>query len=359
MIAAAPNSDSDRAPSGGAGGNELTDVAAEVVTRGLPLAAGLHAYSLEAPSFRIRAALRRLSHELDAGTPLHDALLKQGPAVPAYLRGLIAAGARAGRFGEVVEQHLLCLRRTRDVRARVWLSLSYPLLLLIGGVALMLVMLVWPVPMFRGIFEDFGVPLPGPTLALMWLSEAAIGLLRYWFPTLIVLASLVALVCLLRFVPGRATRTRMFQMIPFVGTAMRYVGMSEFCSLLSILLECRVPLPDALRLTAGAIRDPNLAEGSRLLADDVESGLDVDDSVRHLPHFPLSLATMFRWSGRETALAQGLRAAGELFALQSRVQAGVIGVFVQPLVFLGVALTGGLVMFSLFMPLFSLLNELA
>jgi type IV pilus assembly protein PilC len=220
-------------------------------------------------------------------------------------------------------------------------------------------MLIWPVPMFRGIFEDFGVPLPGPTLALLWLSDVAVTVLHYWLPTVIVLASLGTLVCLLRFIPGRPMRTRVFQMIPFVGTAIRYVGMSEFCSLLSILLECRVPLPEALRLTADAIRDPNLAEGSRLLAEDVEAGIDADDSVRHLPHFPLTLASMFRWSGRETALAQGLRAAGELFALQARVQAGVMGVFVQPLVFVGVAFAGGLVMWSLFMPLFSLLNELA
>jgi hypothetical protein len=68
---------------------------------------------------------------------------------------------------------------------------------------------------------------------------------------------------------------------------------------------------------------------------------------------------MFRWSERDQALAQVLRAAGELFALQAKVQAGVIGVFVQPFVFVGVAFGGGLVMTSLFMPLIALLNELA
>jgi type IV pilus assembly protein PilC len=359
MTATPPTPEPERAPPGVLDGSDLTELVTEVATAGLPLAAGLYAYSQEVPSYRIRTALRRLSHELDGGMPLESALAEHGRLIPSYLRGLIAAGARAGRFGEVVEQHLLCLRRTRDVRARVWLALSYPVLLLVGAVVLLLVMLIWPVPMFRGIFEDFGVPLPGPTLALLWLSDVTIVLLRYWFPVLIVLASVITLFCLLRFIPGRPTRVRVFQMIPFIGTAIRYVGMAEFCSLLSILLECRVPLPEALRLTADAIRDPNLAEGSRLLAEDVEAGIDADDSVRHLPHFPLTLASMFRWSERDQALAQVLRAAGELFALQAKVQAGVIGVFVQPFVFVGVAFGGGLVMTSLFMPLIALLNELA
>jgi type IV pilus assembly protein PilC len=359
MIAPAPTPDPQHVSPGGPRGGDLTELVSEVTTASLPLAAGLHAYSQEAPSYRMRAALRRLSRDLDAGESLESALAEQGRLVPSYLRGLIAAGARAGRFGEVVEQHLLCLRRTRDVRTRVWLSLSYPVLLLLGATALLFVMLIWPVPMFRGIFEDFGIPLPGPTRALLGLSDAALFVLHYWWPAVIILASAGTLVCLLRYIPGRPTRARIFQMIPFVGTAIRFVSMSEFCSLLSILLECRVPLPEALRLTAGAIRDPNLAEGSRLLADDVEAGIDADDSVRHLPHFPLSLASMFRWSGREGALAQGLRAAGELFALQARVQAGVIGVLVQPFVFVGLAVAGGAVMTSLFLPLFSLLNELA
>src|SRR5262245_25832469 len=111
MIAPAPIHDPDRTPSGGMrGAGELAELVSEVAAAGLPLAAGLHAYSQEAPSYRIRAALRRMSHDLDAGDSLDDALQKQGRAVPAYLRGLIAAGVRVGRFGEVVEQHLLCLR---------------------------------------------------------------------------------------------------------------------------------------------------------------------------------------------------------------------------------------------------------
>jgi type IV pilus assembly protein PilC len=360
MIAPAPHNDPEYAlPSGLRDGEELTELVSQVATAGLPLAAGLHAYSQEAPSHRMRAALRRLSHDLDAGKALDAALEEQGRLVPSYLRGLIAAGARTGRFGEVVEQHLLYLRRTRDVRARVWLALAYPFLLLIGATLLLFVMLVWPAPMFREIFEDFGVPLPWPTRTLLWLSDSAVFLLHYWPFALSGLAVLIALVFLLRYIPGRPARVRILQWIPFIGTALRFVGLSEFCSLLSILLECRVPLPTALRLTADAVRDPNLAEGARRLADDIECGVRPDDAVEGLPHFPPALATMFRWSSHERALAQGLRAAGELFAMQARVQSGVVGVVVQPFLFLALAGGMGAVLASLYLPLFMLLNELS
>lgn len=360
MIAPGPNHDTR--PSAGdtvAGYGGLAQHVAQVAAAELPLAAGLNAYSQEVPSPRMRSALRRLSHDLDAGTSLPEALDRQGRALPPYLKGLIAAGAQSGRFGEVVEQHLLSVRRTRDIRARVWLTLCYPFLLLLASVVLIFVLLVWPVPAFRTIFEDFGVSLPWLTVWLLRASEGALWLLSRW-PSMLVICALVAVALLsLSFLPGRAGRTRLFQSIPILGTASRYVGMSEFCSLLAILIDCRIPLPEALRLTAPALRDPNLSEGTRLLAASVEQGSRVQDEVYRLPHFPRTLAAMFRWAEHPAALAQGLRAAGELFAVQARVQSGVVGVFLQPFLFIGLAAGAGLIITSLFMPLFSLLNELA
>lgn len=360
MIAPGPNHDPRPSPGVSAAGyGALAEHVAQVAAAELPLAAGLHAYSQEVPSPRMRSALRRLSHDLDAGTSLTEALDRQGRALPPYLRGLIAAGVQSGRFGEVVEQHLLCVRRTRDIRARVWLTLCYPFLLLLASVVLVYLLLVWPVPAFRTVFEDFGVSLPALTVWMLRASEGALWLLPRW-PTVLGICALVAVALLsLMFLPGRAGRTRLFQKVPILGTASRYVGMSEFCSLLAILIDCRVPLPEALRLTAPALRDPNLSEGTRLLAAGVERGNEVQDEVYRLPHFPRALAAMFRWAEHPAALAQGLRAAGELFAVQARVQSGVVGVFLQPFLFIGLAAGAGLIVTSLFMPLITLLNELA
>jgi type IV pilus assembly protein PilC len=162
----------------------------------------------------------------------------------------------------------------------------------------------------------------------------------------------------LRFVPGRPARTRLWQRIPLFGSAARSVGLSEFCGCLSLLVECRVPLPKALRLTAGAMRDPNLADGSRRLASQCEQGLPPDQELAYLPNFPASLVTVFRWESRPAAFADGLRAAAELYAAQARVRTWVAGAFIQPIVLgMVVALIGGMVV-TLFWPLFRLLGDL-
>lgn len=346
-------------PALGSGVGEQVAVAvARSAVSGLPLAQALEAYASEVPSRRTRRALRCLSESLQRGTSLAQAVTQVRPPLPDYLGGLMQAAAETGQLGLVLEQHLLAVRRNRDTRRRFWMNAAYPLVLLAAAAAILVAMLVFFVPTVATLLQDFGVPVPALTQVTISVSDAVVGLLPYWRYVLMLLAIVCAGMFVLRFVPGRPARTRLWQRVPLFGSAARSVALSEFCGCLSLLVECRLPLPKALRLTSGAMRDPNLAEGSRRLAEQCEQGLTPDQEAAYLPNFPPSLTPVFRWSTQPDALAGGLRAAAELYAAQARVRTWVAGSFVQPIV-LGVvvSLVGGVVI-TLFLPLFTLLKSL-
>jgi len=339
----------------------MPDIASQIGTltaAKLPLAAGLDAYGREAPSLRMRSALRRLSRAVAEGAALDEALGSVAE-MPGYLRGLVAAGMESGRLSDVIERHLACLQRTRAIRVRVWMALFYPLTLYVIANVILFVLLVWPVPMLKGFYRDFGIELPAITLWVLEASDAALFVLDHWPVALGVLVGIIAVVVGIRFLPGRAARVRVWQWIPLLGTASRHAGLSEFCSLLSVLIECRLPLPSALRLTSGVLHDPNCAQGALRLADAVESGGSAEDELRRLPNFPNTLASLFRWSSRHHALAQGLNAAGELFAVQARVESGVFGIVVQPLILLTLAGASIATAVALLWPLYTMLSWLA
>ena len=331
---------------------------AKVAAAGAPLSAGLLAYSREVPSWRQRSALRRISERLSRGESLEQALSDAGAATPAYLRALVAAALRCGRLAETLNHHLYALRRSRDVRWRFYLNLFYPALLLCVACTVLLGLLGWGTPVMKSIFSDFGVSLSVVTIWTLRASDALLAVLPYWKWWLLLAAVIAGAVYSLRWLPGREVRTRLWQRIPLIGTTSRYVAVSEFCSLLGLLVDCRVPLPEALRLTTTAVRDPSLAQGGRLLADQVERGIAADDEILRMPHFPNSLSPVFRWTDRPTAFADGLRAAAEQYAMQGRVQSGVLGVVIQPFILAAVILFTGGFFVSLFLPLVSLLQAL-
>jgi type II secretory pathway component PulF len=245
------------------------------------------------------------------------------------------------------------------IRSRLWIGLVYPLLLLAAGLAIGLFILMWPIPAFREIFNDFGVNLPGITIMAIRVSDFVVAASAYWPLILTVILLLAAAIYSIRYLPGRAERVRLFQYLPLIGSASRYAALSEFCSLLAILVQSRVPLPAALQMTAEAVRDPNLAAGSRELAEQVAHGLPAESAARALSHFPGSVATLFRWQGQPHALARALRSSGELFATQARLQSGVVGLLLQPVLLFFIVAFVGTIVIALFMPLIKLLNELS
>jgi len=336
--------------------DQVVQVVAQATSAGLPLADALDAYCQEVPMGRTSRMLRQLSGKLYQGMSLNEAL-SAIPSMPEYVAGLVQAASESNRLSLVLEQHLSGARRASNIRWRFWLSAVYPLVLLAVAFVVMTLILTVFVPQIRVIFANFGVPLPGPTNVTLALSEWLTDAVQWRTLVLALLVLLIAAWCV-RFLPGRSWRVRLWQYIPLFGSASRSVGLSEFCSLLSMLIECQMPLPKALRLTAGALRDPNLAEGSRRLAEQCEKGLPPDQEAAYLPHFPDSLAPLFRWETRPDAFVSGLRAAAELYAAQARVRTWMAGAFFQPISLLVVVLLIGGVTITIFLPLIALLQSL-
>jgi len=329
-----------------------------LVTAGLPLEAGLRALSEEAPSARMRRLLRNLSRDLAEGQSPEVVLSRPGNGMPVYLRGLVKAGVQSGQLGAFLEQFLMSLRRRRSASLSFWGMMAYPLLLMPFVFLVAGVILGWIVPQFKDIFNDFGVDLPEITIALLALSSRAVMIgIFIGVPALVLLVYLAVVVG--PFLPGHAGRLRTFQQIPIVGTPSRMRGSAEFCSLLGLLVSGRIPLPDALRMTASAVHDANLRQGARRLATRVEQGDSLESAAQGLPQISRELAHLFRWEPRGDAFGDILLRAGEIYSSESRVQSGLTVMIFQPLLLVGIAVFGGFVVIALFMPLVKLLNELS
>lgn len=329
----------------------------DVVQTGLPLAPGLRALAEEAPSRRLKRALREISDRLEAGEPLPDVLAQSGRSVPAHLRGLLEAALRTGNLGLIMQQYLTFTRTAVDLRRRVWMSFVYPIILVLGLGAVATFLLYLVVPEFKDIFEGFGTELPAVTVFLILASDF-VSVYGPWILAGIGLAFLLGWQ-IIGLAGGRAVRARIAANLPLIGPMFQFESLARFCYLLSILIEHHVALADALRMAGAGTNDANLHRGCTLLAEEVEHGEQLRHAAAAMPHFPASLVHVFRWERRQDAFIDALRAAGESFAARANLQTGLVGVVFEPVLVVGMAvLIGGAVM-ALFLPLIKLLNDLS
>src|SRR5947199_5537935 len=80
----------------------LNEEIAGMARAGLPLDQGLSALAREMGHGRLQKVTSAIADDLRAGRTLPEALERQEGRVPPYYAGLVAAGVRTGRVGEVL-----------------------------------------------------------------------------------------------------------------------------------------------------------------------------------------------------------------------------------------------------------------
>jgi type II secretory pathway component PulF len=151
----------------------------------------------------------------------------------------------------------------------------------------------------------------------------------------------------------------LLQSVPLIGPPLRLSRLAQFARLLGLLLDQQVPLPEALRLTASALHDPDMALACRQMAIDVESGRALHESLTKKKCFPASLAPLVQWGQQSAALGDAFRAAAEMFEGGAQSRSTPLEIVIAPLAFLAVAAFIGFFVLAMLLPLISLIQKLS
>ena len=326
---------------------------AELTKTGLPLVPGLRALAAESghgPSSRLFLTMAK---QLRQGATFEEAVATIGPRMPAHIRAIFTTGAKTGQLANSLEELVDLDRNRQEFRRRIRLTMAYPVFLLIALLCLFAFLGGVIVPSFEKIFDDFETTLPPMTEAVIALSGGT---------TFLIIGLLLAIVLVLWFLwmlPGPAWLRRLQKAVPFIGPLRRWGSVVRFTRLMGILIECRVPLPEALRIAASAVGDPDLAVGSKKTAAYVEGGGSFAAGLAKTEVFPPTLIPLVGWGQENGTLPEAFRTATEVFEGRAESHAVFLNVILTPLVFLIVLTTVPFLVIALFMPLIKLITELS
>jgi type II secretory pathway component PulF len=292
---------------------------------------------------------------LETAESVESALASSG--APAYLPALVRAGRRSGRTADILENFIASSRSVSDLRQTLWMALAYPLALLLLTVPLGLFLIIWLIPGFEAIFADFDVKLPLITEFVLKVSKflADHGLTAL----AAVSGAIVAIIVVLRLALGPAGSRRLVCTLPVVGPLLRWLGLARFSPILSLLVESRVPLDEALLLAGDASADAEIREDCRELAAHLRSGKSLDSAARDIGRFPKSFVRALAWERQREGFAEVLQSMSEMYAGRARALVAILIAVLPPVLVSLVAFVVGFIVISLFMPLIELLNKLS
>jgi len=209
---------------------------------GLTLSHVLVLLAKQSPGSGLRDLYTRLREDVEGGRSLGLAMRESG-RFREDLVGMVESGERSGSLPQVLDRAGRLFRLEISLRRRVRSALTYPLVMAAVGMAVVAFLLVYVVPRLSALFEDLGETLPLPTRILLWISAL---LKTAGIPILVVL--LLAFLWLRR-------RGTLLPRLPFRNLRER-ITLSLLFSHLATLLDCGIPLVQALSMIAPMDPDP-------------------------------------------------------------------------------------------------------
>lgn len=349
---------------------EQADLAAQA---NLPLQPALRAMAEDAPSPGTRWGLCQLANRLDAGEPIGHVMSSLQPHLSPLMQTLIQQGTEIGRLDTVLHWATEQAHRTQILRRHLIAGLAYPLILCAIGAWIGSLVLIVIVPMFNTIFDDFGTELPWLTVRMMQLSKVGlipgVKLVVVSFPA-IVIAMFLAVYYrnssklhsstrgVVSRVLDRCGSLQWLSVIPLIGSMNRLATLAEFCNLMAVFIEIRLPIHQAVRLAGQATSDPWLRVTCERLSAEIDMGTFSPPSAQEMG-MPIAIAQMLYGAKSAESLAESLRGLGEIYASRAEMNSRSIGVIAEPFVVIAVVVGLGAIVVALFLPMIKLLNDLS
>lgn len=319
---------------------ELTTYLSALARAELPLASGMRAMTRDLNSGAL--AHERLAAALESGQSLETAL--GSLRLPAHVRGVMLAGARADRLAETLDGLLVHERAMDDLSRKLWQTISYPCLLFGFLVLWLLFIALWIVPSMEAssVLADmdeltqFGqywnnLKEEPPKHYTARLTEFARIVPLF---VLVVGGTLLVAIALARLLGGRAMVSQVVALVPLVGPACRYRSLAEFTGFLSLFLRQQLGLSKSLELTAAAARDGAMRDVAESAASQTSGGRTLSQCLALRSSIPPTVTNLVAWGEHHAALAEALESARRMMIERFDLQLRLIRLTVPPIVFL-------------------------
>jgi type IV pilus assembly protein PilC len=214
---------------------------------GLPILRSLEILQKQAKNGALRNALIDTCEEIQSGSGLSEAMAKSPRAFDRLYVNMIKAGEAGGALEVILQRLAEFLERSERLKRKIKGAMTYPIAVVGFACMVLLFIMLWLVPKFQAIFEDFGTELPGLTLALISVSSF-IG--SYWFLLPIGPIGLwltIKFVC--KFRAGRRGWHGFTLQIPIFGKLFQMNIVARITRTLGTLVASGVPILEAIHIT--------------------------------------------------------------------------------------------------------------
>jgi type IV pilus assembly protein PilC len=325
---------------------------ATMVNSGLPLVQCLEILAQQAENERFREVQKQVMFDVESGSTLAEALAKHDAAFDDLYVNMVEAGEAGGILDTILLRLADYIEKAESLKRKVKSAMTYPGV--VFGVAMMttVFMLVFIIPSFASVFDQFGGELPLPTQMVMTASEFVKSF--WWLMLMLVGGGVFALRQWYKTDPGRYAIDKFLLRVPVFGPVVQKASIARFSRTLGTLIGSGVPILTALEMTSKTAGNRVIELEVMATRGSIREGETIAAPLKGSKTFPPMVVHMIAVGEETGALDKMLEKIAVFYDDEVNTAVETLTSVIEPImiVVMGV-LVGGMVV-SMYLPLFKL-----
>ncbi|MFA6493093.1 MAG: type II secretion system F family protein [Patescibacteria group bacterium] len=332
----------------------FTQQIAMMIKSGLPLIDAFRALQEQTENKYFAEVIGHIIEEVRGGKPLSESLAKYPKIFTNFYIAMVSSGEKSGKLDEVLQRLADELEKDYELISKVKSAMTYPILIVFALIGIIVLMLIFVVPQLKKIFTDMGVELPLITRIILGISDAMI---KYWYLfTFGVIGLAVGFYYYGKSDKGGLVIDSFKIKVPVIGKLFKKIYMARFCRTAGSLVVSGLPILDIIKTTSQVLNNRVFKKALEQTGEDVKNGLTFSDAIKKQKIFPAMIYHLVSIGEKSGKLDEILLTMAVFFDREVEASTNSLASLIEPLLIIIVGAGVGLVVASVIMPIYSLVN---
>jgi len=320
---------------------------------GINLKSSLELVSADQQSQKDQLLFEQIQKQVFAGSALSQALEQSGK-FSLYEVYSLQIGEETGKLIEVLQDLARFYQNKIKQRRKIVSSLTYPCVVLTTSLGAVFFMLKFVVPMFGDVFKRFGGKLP-------WLTQTIIGISQgmennFWRVFILLIFIAVFLFSTRKTQRFRELASKLLLKIPIAGNLVQKIYLARFCNSMRLLINAHLPLLRAIALCRQMIGYYPIESSLQQVEDDIMKGKTLHQSLEQFGVYPSKMIQLIKVGEETNQLDYFFAKISDQYIEEVEYKTSTLSSMMEPLIIIFLGLIVGLILVSMYLPLFQMSN---
>ena len=325
-----------------------------LISSGMSLLESLTVLEKQTLSTKLAKIISEIRVNVESGHTLSESMAEHPIVFNRLFISLIRAGEAGGVLDRTMNDLAVFLEKEEKLRQTVKNKTAYPKFVLAFAVVITMVMIIFLVPSFEGIYASLGAQLPSITRGILYIGSLFKNIYFYIILAVVVFGGRYLFKRFARSEKGRHIIDKIKIKLPKVGELFIKMSLARFTRHFGILLGTGVPILNSLEIAKGVADNILIDEALEKIKVSIREGENISEPMSKIPLFPNMMVQMMAVGERTGTLDSISNKIADFYDDEVSNTIDILVTILEPMMLLVVATLIGTIVISMYLPMFNI-----